>query len=81
MIETAYNNYPDVGNLELLMATVNETMGRQADDISFTVREYESLTFTTSDSGTVAMRIIFVFVIPLALLAVCIFVTVRRRRL
>lgn len=81
MIETAYNNYPDVGNLELLMATVNETMGRQADDISFTVREYESLTFTTSDSGTVVMRIIFVFVIPLALLAVCIFVTVRRRRL
>lgn len=81
LIDSQFNSFPDVGNLQIVMSTVNEAMGRQADEISFDVRTYQSQSFVADAAAAGIMTAIFVAVIPLALLIVCIVVCVRRRRL
>lgn len=81
LIDSQFNSFPDVGNLKIVMSTVNEAMGRQADEISFDVRTYQAQSFVADAAAAGVMTAIFVVVIPLVLLAVCIVVCVRRRRL
>lgn len=81
LIDSQFNSFPDVGNLQIIMSTINEAMGRQADEISFDIKKYEAATFVADAATAGVMSVVFVGVIPLVLLAVCVVVCVRRRRL
>ncbi len=80
-ITTMYNSYSDVGNIDALMTAIDKIVGREDVGISFDTRTFETTTFTAPDeSSVIIMRIIFIGVIPLAVLAFGIVVWVRRRR-
>ncbi len=80
-INSMFNDYAEVGNIEALMATIDSVVGREDIGISFDTRTFETSSFTTPSNGaTVAMRIVFIGIIPLAILSCGIIVWIRRRR-
>ncbi len=80
-ISTMFNSYAEVGNIDVLMTTIDHVVGREDIGISFDTRTFETASFTApSNSASIAMRIIFIGIIPLSILACGIIIWIRRRR-
>lgn len=80
-INSMFNNYAEVGNIDVMMTAIDSVVGREDIGISFDTRTFETASFTAPSNGTaLAMRIIFIGVIPLAILACGVIVWMRRRR-
>ena len=80
-ITSSFNNYAEVGNISALLKTIDTIVGREDAGISFDNRTIETTTFTAPSKGTViVMLIIFIGVLPAAILACGIVIWVRRRR-
>ncbi len=80
-INTMFNSYAEIGNLDAVIKTIDSVVGREDVGISFDARTFETASFTApSNSSTLAMQIVFIFVIPAAILACGIVVWIRRRR-
>lgn len=78
-----YLNAADVGNLEAVTAVFDESVGREDEQITFTARTVDSKTYSdkVTQKSVTTMRVIFLGVVPAAILAVGVAVWVRRRRL
>lgn len=79
-IGEAWNSYPTVGNNELVLSAVNTVMGRDADDITISTRTINTLTFTQDSGLSRFMVILFMIVLPVAVLATGVIIWVWRRR-
>lgn len=80
-ISTSYNSFSQVGNLQVLLASIDTIVGRDSSNISFDTRSFETATFVTPSTAiSNVIRIVFIGVIPLAVLACGIVVWIRRRR-
>lgn len=75
-----WNSYPTVGNNEFVLSAVNTVMGRDADDITISTRTINTLTFTQDSGLSRFMIILFMIVLPVAVLATGIIIWVWRRR-
>lgn len=71
-----------VGNLYAIMNTFDSIVGKSFTGVSFDSRKYSSNQFETlpSDASVTTMTVVFVGIIPIALLICGIVVAVRRRR-
>ena len=78
---TGFNSEASVGNLKAILSAVNHMYDIKGETISFDPRTLNYDTFEVSGNTSTFMYIIFVGIIPLAILLACIFICVRRRHL
>lgn len=67
------------GNGELVIATLNATMNRDADDITITMKTINNLSFTPNEGMNVFMMTFFMIALPIITLIIGIIVWVRRK--
>ncbi len=80
-ISSMFNSYAQVGNIDILLATIDKVVGREDVGISFDTRTFKTESFVAPSAGTTnVIRIIFIGVIPIAILACGVAVWIRRRR-
>lgn len=75
-----WNSYPSVGNNELVLSTVNTVMGRDADDITISTRTINNLLFTQDPGLSQVMRVLFIIIVPVAIIITGVIIWVWRRR-
>ena len=80
-ISSGFNSEASVGNLKAILSAVNHMYDIKGETISFDPRTLNYDTFEVSGNTSTFMYIIFVGIIPLAILLACIFICVRRRHL
>lgn len=71
-----------IGNIKAIMNTLDTLVGKETTDISFDSRTFATDQFETlpTDAAANAMTVIFVFIVPLALIVCGVMVAIRRRR-
>ncbi len=80
-INSMFNNYAEVGNIDAVMTAIDDVVGREDIGISFDSRTFETTTFAAPEgSAVIAIRIIFIGIIPVAILTCGVVIWVRRRR-
>lgn len=80
LISEQWSMYPVIGNHELVLSAVNAIMDRDADDITITTKSIDNPVFTPSGGQVLFSFVIFIFVLPIAVLATGIIIWVWRRR-
>ena len=80
-INSGFNTEASVGNLKAILSAVNHMYDIKGETISFDPRTLSYDTFEVSGNASTFMYIIFVGIIPLAILLACIVICVRRRHL
>ena len=80
-ISSGFNSEASVGNLKAILSAVNHMYDIKGETISFDPRTLNYDTFEVSGNTSTFIYIIFVGIIPLAILLACIFICVRRRHL
>lgn len=80
-ITSMFNSYAEVGNIDAILTTIDNVVGREDAGISFDSRTFKTTSFSTpSNEATIIVRIIFIGIIPAAILICGIVVWIRRRR-
>lgn len=74
-----YNEYSSFSNKNITLAMAERAVGANESDISFVLKEITNESFTVTDGSVTAMRIIFIFVLPIAMVVVSIAVYIKRR--
>ena len=71
-----------IGNIKAIMNTLDTLVGKETTDISFDSRTFATDQFETlpTDAAATTMTVIFVFIVPLALIVCGVMVAIRRRR-
>lgn len=71
-----------IGNIKAITNTLDKLVGKKTTDISFDSRTFATNQFETlpSDAASNTMKVIFVFLLPVSLLACGVIVAIRRRR-
>ena len=80
-VNSGFNSEASVGNLKAILSAVNHMYDIKGETISFDPRTLSYDTFEVSGNTATFMYIIFVGIIPLAILLACIVICVRRRHL
>ncbi|MBQ1283813.1 MAG: Gldg family protein [Clostridia bacterium] len=80
-IESGFNSQSSVGNLKAILAAVNYMFDVKGDGISFDSRTLSSSTFETTGKVSTFMYVLFVAIIPIAIIVTCIVVYIRRKHL
>ena len=80
-VNSGFNSEASVGNLKAILSAVNHMYDIKGETISFDPRTLSYDTFEVSVNTATFMYIIFVGIIPLAILLACIVICVRRRHL
>lgn len=80
-LQSQYNEYPNVQNKEVTLTVTERNSGVKPSKISFVTKTIENESFADKVTAgkTTVMRIIFIFVIPVAVLAAGIVVYIKRR--
>lgn len=81
MIYSAYNEYAEVGNKEVSLSAAEEAAGSVNGGINFVAKTITNQSFATSvtESDVSGIMIIFMLLLPVALLAAGIYIYIRRR--
>ena len=76
-----YAEYPSVGNKNIALAAAERAVGAEDTGISFVTKYIENESFADSVTQTSAnvINIIFMILLPIACIAVCIYVYIRRK--
>ncbi|MBQ8549824.1 MAG: GldG family protein [Clostridia bacterium] len=76
-----WKQFNDVGNVNSVLAVINEACGRDASDIFFDQKIVENHAFSPPSLSAVKfVRVLFVFVLPILIMGAGIFVWLRRSR-
>lgn len=80
-IASAYINDSSISNMKLTLATAKQSVGQNDSPIEFSMKYFDTADFsaTVTESATKAIKTIFVVVLPLLVVALGIFVFVKRR--
>ncbi len=82
IIESRYNSISQIGNLNAILSAINYIFEVDDIGITFDARTLSTATFNvTNANSSTFMYIIFVGIIPLAVLVACVIMYVRRRHL
>ncbi len=80
-IAADWASYTDVGNMNSVISLLNNVCGRDTTEIAFQQKTVEQNTFLAPSKSTVGtVRLIFVILMPIAIMASGIFVWIRRSR-
>ena len=81
LITSSYNSFAEVGNIEMLGVVIDKVIGKTSVGISFDTRTFEEDTFVAPEASAAnLMNIVVVWLPVVVVLAVGIFVFIRRRR-
>lgn len=82
IVSTQFMEYSDVGNLEITLATLNSAVGRAEDAVYFAPKTIttESFSDKVTTKSTNIIKIVFLVVLPLAVVALGFTVIIRRKR-
>ena len=83
VIDNSVINYNSVGNLQAVLKTIDRAVGREDNGISFDSRTVDTTTYSdrVTQSSVVVMQVIFLGLVPAAILITGAVIWIRRRRL
>ncbi len=78
-LSSQYNEQSSVFNKEMTLAAAERAVGADTSDVYFISKTIGSESFTPIESTTAIMRVLFIFVIPIAIIGAGIYVYIKRR--
>lgn len=80
-IQSEYNEQPSVANKNITLAAAERAVGAEDTDISFISKTItnESYSDSVTDSSAGIIRILFMFILPIACIALGIYIFIRRK--
>ena len=78
-LSSEYNEYSSFANKNITLALAERAVGADDFGISFVSKEITNESFASTQSASTTMRIIFILLLPLAMVAVSVVVYIKRR--